>query len=44
VTVNLGDRRERGTFRCLDADGAMILGTNDGTRRVTAGDVAFGVS
>jgi BirA family transcriptional regulator, biotin operon repressor / biotin---[acetyl-CoA-carboxylase] ligase len=44
VTVNLGDRRERGIFRGLDADGAMILGTNDGTRRVTAGDVAFGVS
>jgi BirA family biotin operon repressor/biotin-[acetyl-CoA-carboxylase] ligase len=44
VTVTLTGRQERGIFRGLDADGAMILGTADGARRITAGDVAFGVS
>jgi BirA family transcriptional regulator, biotin operon repressor / biotin---[acetyl-CoA-carboxylase] ligase len=45
VTVNLGKRQERGIFRDLGADGAMILSTDDGTtRRITAGEVAFGVS
>jgi BirA family transcriptional regulator, biotin operon repressor / biotin---[acetyl-CoA-carboxylase] ligase len=42
VTVNLGGARVRGIFQGLDADGAMILGTADGQRRITAGDVAFG--
>jgi BirA family biotin operon repressor/biotin-[acetyl-CoA-carboxylase] ligase len=42
VTVTLGDRQERGLFRGLDDDGAMILATGDGFRRITAGDVAFG--
>jgi BirA family biotin operon repressor/biotin-[acetyl-CoA-carboxylase] ligase len=44
VVVNLGDRQQRGIFRGLDSDGAMILGTAQGDRRITAGDVAFGVS
>jgi BirA family biotin operon repressor/biotin-[acetyl-CoA-carboxylase] ligase len=42
VTVTLNDRQERGIFRGLDDDGAMILATGDGPRRITAGDVAFG--
>ncbi len=42
VTVNLGQRRESGIFRDLDVDGAMILETKAGRRRITAGDVAFG--
>ena len=41
VTVNLGDRQEQGVFRGLDGDGAMILSTKEGERRITAGDVAF---
>jgi BirA family biotin operon repressor/biotin-[acetyl-CoA-carboxylase] ligase len=44
VTVDLGIRQERGIFHDLDADGAMILGTTQGARRIAAGDVAFGVS
>jgi BirA family biotin operon repressor/biotin-[acetyl-CoA-carboxylase] ligase len=42
VTVTLDDRQERGIFRSLDNDGAMILATGEGLRRITAGDVAFG--
>jgi BirA family biotin operon repressor/biotin-[acetyl-CoA-carboxylase] ligase len=42
VTVNLGDRQASGIFRDLDNDGAMILATSEGPRRITAGDVAFG--
>jgi BirA family biotin operon repressor/biotin-[acetyl-CoA-carboxylase] ligase len=42
VTVTLDDRQQRGIFRGLDKDGAMILETEDGLRRITAGDVAFG--
>jgi BirA family biotin operon repressor/biotin-[acetyl-CoA-carboxylase] ligase len=42
VTVNLGHRQESGIFRDLDVDGAMILETKAGHRRITAGDVAFG--
>jgi BirA family biotin operon repressor/biotin-[acetyl-CoA-carboxylase] ligase len=41
VTVTLGDRQERGVFRGLDRDGAMMLSTPEGERRITAGDVAF---
>jgi BirA family biotin operon repressor/biotin-[acetyl-CoA-carboxylase] ligase len=44
VTVTLGNRQERGIFRDLDADGAMILETGNGPRRITAGDVAFGAA
>ena len=44
VVVNLGTTRVRGVFRDLDADGAMILTTGGGDRRITAGDVAFGGS
>ena len=44
VTVTLGNRQERGIFRDLDADGAMILETANGPRRITAGDVAFGAA
>jgi biotin-(acetyl-CoA carboxylase) ligase len=42
--VTLGNRQERGIFRDLDADGAMILETGNGPRRITAGDVAFGAA
>jgi BirA family biotin operon repressor/biotin-[acetyl-CoA-carboxylase] ligase len=44
VTVTLNDRQERGVFRGLDADGAMLLDTAHGQRRITTGDVAFGVA
>ena len=44
VTVQVGDRQEHGVFHDLDADGAMLLGTADGLRRITAGEVAFGLS
>jgi BirA family biotin operon repressor/biotin-[acetyl-CoA-carboxylase] ligase len=41
VTIKLGDRQEQGVFLGLAGDGAMILGTEAGERRITAGDVAF---
>jgi BirA family biotin operon repressor/biotin-[acetyl-CoA-carboxylase] ligase len=44
VAVNLGATQLRGIFRDLDTDGAMILTSGDGHRRITAGDVAFGGS
>ncbi len=44
VTVQVGDRQENGVFQGLDLDGAMLLGTVDGLRRITAGEVAFGPS
>jgi BirA family biotin operon repressor/biotin-[acetyl-CoA-carboxylase] ligase len=44
VTVQVGDRREHGVFHGLDPDGAMLLGTTEGLRRITAGEVAFGPS
>ena len=43
VVVKLGEREQRGVFVDMDADGAMILAAADGTRRITAGDVAFGI-
>jgi BirA family biotin operon repressor/biotin-[acetyl-CoA-carboxylase] ligase len=42
VSVTMGDRQHRGVFDGLDADGAMLLATADGTRRISAGEVAFG--
>jgi BirA family transcriptional regulator, biotin operon repressor / biotin---[acetyl-CoA-carboxylase] ligase len=42
VTVKLGDCEERGIFRDLDVDGAILLDTGRGIQRITAGDVAFG--
>jgi BirA family biotin operon repressor/biotin-[acetyl-CoA-carboxylase] ligase len=44
VTVDLDGVRERGIFRGLEANGSMILDTANGRRRITAGDVAFGIS
>ena len=44
VTVQVGDRQQHGVFHGLDADGAMLLATADGLRRITAGEVAFGPS
>ena len=38
----MGDQQQRGVFNGLDADGAMLLATGDGTRRISAGEVAFG--
>lgn len=42
VTVTMGDRPQRGVFNGLEADGAMLLATAEGTRRISAGEVAFG--
>ena len=42
VTVTMGDRQQHGVFNGLDADGAMLLATADGTRRISAGEVKFG--
>jgi BirA family biotin operon repressor/biotin-[acetyl-CoA-carboxylase] ligase len=42
VTVTMGDRQQRGVFNGLDVDGAMLLATANGTRRISAGEVAFG--
>ncbi len=42
AAVTLTDRQQRGIFRGLDTDGAMLLDTRDGVRRITAGDVEFG--
>ena len=44
VAVQVGDRQQHGVFHGLDADGAMLLATADGLRRITAGEVAFGPS
>jgi BirA family biotin operon repressor/biotin-[acetyl-CoA-carboxylase] ligase len=41
VTITLDDRQEHGIFAGLDRDGAMMLSTAAGERRITAGDVAF---
>ena len=43
LTVSIGARKEHGVFRGLDADGAMLLATDAGVRRITAGEVAFGI-
>lgn len=42
VEVQVSDRKARGVFHDLDVDGAMILATSEGLRRITAGEVAFG--
>lgn len=42
AAVMLAGRQQRGTFRGLDMDGAILLDTPDGAQRITAGDVAFG--
>jgi BirA family transcriptional regulator, biotin operon repressor / biotin---[acetyl-CoA-carboxylase] ligase len=43
ITVRLPNATLRGTFIDLDADGALLLGTDTGAvRRITAGDVFFG--
>jgi BirA family biotin operon repressor/biotin-[acetyl-CoA-carboxylase] ligase len=42
VTVRIGDREERGVFRELADDGAMVLATDKGLRRITAGEISFG--
>lgn len=39
--VRAGNATVRGTFAGLDADGAMLLESADGCRRVAAGDVFF---
>lgn len=41
MTVRLNDVTYSGTFRDLDADGALLLDQDTGIRRVTAGDVFF---
>lgn len=42
VTVRLTGETLQGTFVDLDADGALVVETGDGRRRITAGDVFFG--
>ncbi len=42
ITVRIGAEPLAGVFRGIDQDGALLLETPQGTRRVTAGEVAFG--
>ncbi len=42
VTVRIGTEPLSGPFRGIDHDGALLLETPQGTRRITAGEVAFG--
>ena len=42
VTVRIGTEPVSGSFRGIDLDGALLLETPQGTRRITAGEVAFG--
>ena len=42
VTVRIGTAPLSGRFRGIDHDGALLLETPLGTRRITAGEVAFG--
>lgn len=42
ITVNLANDRIKGIFETLDPDGALVLGTPQGQRIITAGDVFFG--
>lgn len=39
IEVRLPGETVRGIFRDLDADGALVLGTGEAERRITAGDV-----
>ncbi|MDH5749550.1 MAG: biotin--[acetyl-CoA-carboxylase] ligase [Rhodospirillales bacterium] len=41
VTVRLPQETLEGLFETLDADGALILRQNDGSRRIAAGEVYF---
>ncbi len=40
LRANIGDRAETGTFGGLDADGALLLDTEDGRKRIVAGEIA----
>jgi len=42
VTMRIGTEKLEGHFRGIDHDGALLLETPQGTRRITAGEVAFG--
>ena len=42
VTVRIGNEPQSGAFRGIDHDGALLMETPQGTRRITAGEVAFG--
>ena len=42
LRVRLGDRLVTGTFAGLDDDGTLLLDTEDGRRRIMAGDVLAG--
>ena len=42
VTVRIGAEPLAGRFIGIDPDGALLLETPQGTRRITAGEVAFG--
>ena len=42
IEVRIGDSPVRARFAGLDRDGALLLDTPGGRRRITAGEVAFG--
>lgn len=42
ISVRIGQEPLAGRFGGLDHDGALLLETDEGTRRITAGEVAFG--
>ncbi len=42
ITVRLGNEPQSGSFAGIDPDGALLMQTPQGTRRITAGEVAFG--
>jgi BirA family transcriptional regulator, biotin operon repressor / biotin---[acetyl-CoA-carboxylase] ligase len=42
IEVRLGTGLAHGRFEGLDADGALLLATDTGWRRITTGEVAFG--
>ena len=42
ITVRIGPEPLTGRFTGIDTDGALLLETEQGTRRITAGEVAFG--
>lgn len=44
LTVRIGTDPLSGHFRGIDLDGALLLETPQGTRRITAGEVAFGTA
>ncbi len=42
ITIRVGNQPNEGVFDGIDDTGALLLRTADGTRKITAGEVAFG--